>query len=322
MRIGAASLISLLALAALETGLHAGTGTTSAQILRVGMNARASAMGDAYCAVSDDIGAIYWNPAGLSQADSKQASFTYANLFQEFGVGQAGYIHPIKGDFTVGAGFCYLDSGDVPKTLATNRGLYTGNDGTFKATSYVISIGASDSIMRDLVMGVNVKNVAETIDTYKGQGFAVDFGLMYKLLAKKQLVFAASMANAMGTIQLGGDSARMPLTVSAGSSYKFGGFLLSVERKQTSDSGVSYHSGMEYAFGKSFFLRAGYNSIYASRVSMGFGAALRDIQVDYAAVQSEYLGYVHKATMTLKFGERIEREDKMWLGGDAPWYMR
>ena len=42
------------------------TGTTAAQFLKIGIGARALAMGGAYSAVSDDATALYWNPAGLS----------------------------------------------------------------------------------------------------------------------------------------------------------------------------------------------------------------------------------------------------------------
>ena len=39
------------------------TGTTAAQFLKIGIGARALAMGGAYSAVSDDATALYWNPA-------------------------------------------------------------------------------------------------------------------------------------------------------------------------------------------------------------------------------------------------------------------
>ena len=42
-------------------------GTTAAQFLSINQGARASGMGSAYVAVSDDPTAIYWNPARVWQ---------------------------------------------------------------------------------------------------------------------------------------------------------------------------------------------------------------------------------------------------------------
>ena len=42
-------------------------GTTTANFLEIGIGSRATSMGDAYVAVANDV-SIYWNPAGLSNA--------------------------------------------------------------------------------------------------------------------------------------------------------------------------------------------------------------------------------------------------------------
>jgi hypothetical protein len=42
-------------------------GISTAQFLKIGVGRRASAMGDAFVAISDDASALYWNPAGLVQ---------------------------------------------------------------------------------------------------------------------------------------------------------------------------------------------------------------------------------------------------------------
>ena len=41
-------------------------GITTAQFLKIGVGARASAMGEAFTAVANDASALYWNPAGLA----------------------------------------------------------------------------------------------------------------------------------------------------------------------------------------------------------------------------------------------------------------
>src|SRR6056297_1782183 len=45
--------------------IFAKVGTFGAQFLKVGVSARATAMGSAYTAVGDNAEAVYWNPAGI-----------------------------------------------------------------------------------------------------------------------------------------------------------------------------------------------------------------------------------------------------------------
>ena len=57
----------------LELSYH-GTGRASFSALKVGQGARASGMGNAYTAVADDVNAIYWNEAGLTNVETHVAS--------------------------------------------------------------------------------------------------------------------------------------------------------------------------------------------------------------------------------------------------------
>ena len=49
-----------------------GTGTTAAAFLKIGVGARALAMGEACATQAEDITALYWNPAGLARLQSPQ----------------------------------------------------------------------------------------------------------------------------------------------------------------------------------------------------------------------------------------------------------
>ena len=55
------------------------TGTTAAQFLKIGVDARGSAMGNAFTAMSGDISAMYWNPAGLASIGKIESMFVNAN---------------------------------------------------------------------------------------------------------------------------------------------------------------------------------------------------------------------------------------------------
>ena len=53
-------------------------GTSMANFLKIGVGARATAMGDAYVAIADDISTLYWNPGGLSTLENNQMMFQAA----------------------------------------------------------------------------------------------------------------------------------------------------------------------------------------------------------------------------------------------------
>ena len=45
-------------------------GTTAAPFLKIGVGARALAMGEAYTTLSEDATGLFWNPAGLAKLDA------------------------------------------------------------------------------------------------------------------------------------------------------------------------------------------------------------------------------------------------------------
>jgi hypothetical protein len=60
-----------------------GAGTSSAQFLKIGVGARAEAMGEAYGAVADDPYALYWNPAGLGRMSNPRLSLSYTMWLED-----------------------------------------------------------------------------------------------------------------------------------------------------------------------------------------------------------------------------------------------
>lgn len=92
-------------------------GTRAADFLKMGVGARALALGSAYTAMADDIYSLYWNPAGLAHIGSLSAAFTHAALFEEADITHqfAGVALPLLGG-VVGVSGIFFDSGDIPRT--------------------------------------------------------------------------------------------------------------------------------------------------------------------------------------------------------------
>ena len=94
-------------------------GTSTAQFLKLGAGARASAMGDAFVGISDDATAVYWNPAGLNQIENKSVSLMHGFWFEEIFYDWVSYIHPVEDIGTFWLGVQYLSYGDILETDET-----------------------------------------------------------------------------------------------------------------------------------------------------------------------------------------------------------
>src|SRR5882672_2774589 len=108
----------------------AGPGTTSADILKIGVGARAIGMGEAYVAQADDVSSLYWNPAGLALMQERQASFMYDQMYQDMKFQNANIGIPLENG-AIGGSLSYLSYGDIPGYDQTgnsigNQKAYTG----------------------------------------------------------------------------------------------------------------------------------------------------------------------------------------------------
>ena len=71
-------------------------GTVSGLTLRQGVGARSLGMGEAYVAVSDDINALFSNPAGLAIIQKKELTTMYFKGLTDVQTGFLGYVVPWK----------------------------------------------------------------------------------------------------------------------------------------------------------------------------------------------------------------------------------
>ncbi|HTB34568.1 MAG TPA: hypothetical protein VK842_06870 [bacterium] len=92
----------------------------------IGMGARAEGMGEAFSALSDDLSAIWWNPAGLVQMDKNQIEWEGGD--REAGIPYTGFFaanYMLQNRMNFGLSYSrpYHDVGAIPNV---NAGTYTG----------------------------------------------------------------------------------------------------------------------------------------------------------------------------------------------------
>ena len=151
------------------------TGTAGLQFLKLGVDARAIGMGEAYTAVSDDISSVYWNPGGLAVKFNNQVMFSHTNwpadIMHDYFA--ASYVSDY-GTFGFQASLLHMDDMDV--VTEENFGP-TGE----KFTCYDLAAGLtySQAFTDKFSFGITGKFLREKLDEYDVNGFAFDIGSLY-----------------------------------------------------------------------------------------------------------------------------------------------
>jgi len=267
-----------------------GPGTTTASFLKIGVGARASAMGEAFTALADDGTSLYWNSAGLTQLKTKEISVTYNSWFEGINQGYLGYIFPSsKG--TIGLGTNYVDMGKIEGR--DEEGNPTGN---FGASDVHLFVGYADKF-KNISWGITAGWLQDKIKEDKESVFLANVGFLYPLSKRLNLGIVAQNIGS----KLGNDPLPLTFKVGATSKSKTLNFALDVAKPQDND--VYYCLGAEWWVGRTLALRAGYktNQDIGSGLTAGLGFKAGKVQLDYAYVPYGDLGSTHRISLGMKF---------------------
>ena len=164
----------LLLLALLLPAAHSDASSTGMAFLRMGVGARAAALGDAYVAVPGDGFASHWNPAGLAQVQRREFTAMHNEWAQgiryEYGGLAWGAEH---GAMSLGAALVH--SGDLERRVGPSAEPL----GTFSVYDLALSAGYARAVRDDLALGLVGKWLAEKVHADGASGFACDLGLVW-----------------------------------------------------------------------------------------------------------------------------------------------
>jgi len=158
----------------------------SNEFLNLGVDAAAFGMGKAVIASSNDVNAIYWNPAGLVNVEDIQGALMHAEYFQ--GIGKydyAGFAKPINDQSTFALAFMRFGVDDILNTteLIDSQGnIQYDKISLFSAADYAFNIGYARRLPLDgLDIGINGKIVHRKIGDFASSwGFGLDAALQFQ----------------------------------------------------------------------------------------------------------------------------------------------
>jgi len=285
-------------------GWAASPGTTSADILKIGIGARAIGMGEAYVAQADDVSSLYWNPAGLALMQERQASFMYDQMYQDLKFQNVNVGIPVENG-AFGASLSYLSYGDIQGY--SESGSVTGSQ---SASNAVGTLGGA-WLGNQWSAGANIKGIQEKLADEKASGAAFDLGanaIYPKPLLGGTLRFGAAVRNLGPGIKFEQQSDPLP------SDWKLGVAAVQMMNRKLNwsmdytkpkeDSGY-VSTGFECWLVPFIAVRAGYvnSKNEGSGMRAGIGLRIKGVSFDYAYAGQGELGASHRYELSFRFGE-------------------
>lgn len=292
-------------------------GTTGYQFLKIAMDARGQALGDAVAPMLDDSRAVFWNPALLVKVQGWSASFTHTEYLADMNLQAFSVAYRYPGIGTFGLFGNIFDSGDMEETTEYSQ---SGTGRMFQATAYSFGVSYARSLTDKFSIGANFKYINEDLTNNKLDednstgAWAFDVGMVYypgfDFFESLRLVM--NVRNFGPEIQLSGSHVdfdngqvlpeevdysifQMPLTFNFGVGWELfqtesNVLTAAVLMEHPNDNLERFNTGLEYWWNQMFSLRGGYVINHDSRSlsgGVGFKLATFDalnIKLDYAYV--------------------------------------
>lgn len=279
-------------------------GTTAGQFLKIGPGARALGMGGSYVAVSDDIYAVYYNPAGIAiNKGNGQVAFNHTEWLADITYDFAAVSLNVG---EIGSLFLTVTSLGIPEDKVRTFEFPEGNGQYWDAGSVSFGIGYAKSLTDRFSIGFQAKYIQESIWSSSASGFALDVGTYY-ITPFNDLVIGASISNFGTKMKLDGrdiqinydpdndiftgpnnipaqyemDVYDLPLTFRIGLAMdvlrtRYIRVKAAVDATHPNDNVEYINAGVELAYNELFFFRGGYKSLLSvdSEQSFTLGVGL------------------------------------------------
>jgi len=265
------------------------TGISGASILKVGVGAKAVAIGSAVTTETGDVNQIFWNPAGISlDRGETQVTFSYNNWLADLSHNSFGVAHCFGniGTFAIGGMMSGVSDIDADRDYVDGLDIDYTTSATFDYNSMFIAIAYAKQFTDKLSLGATGKYYREEIDVESASSFAFDFGAIYKI-GYRDLTLGARIQNLGKDMKYYFDDISLPLVFSFGVSmsmiqsdfFNLKGFA---DAAKPLDAEQLLLGGLQASLYKNIHFRAGYKFNY-SGVRDEF-----DDRVTYQRIEDEY----------------------------------
>jgi len=318
--------ILLTVLLLTQMGFSQDAGTTGATFLKLGAGARALGMGSAFTGLSDDVSAIYWNPAGLGFIRRWELSFNYQKLFADLEYYAFFYSHQFRAPGTrrasLGIGVTHL--GALENWDSTNGQMPEVSSGDISDLAVIVPLAYRlDMLTPKLSVGMNYKFIKNKLGSYSSNAHGIDFGVLFKTQLSNRFIWSigANIQNiTLKKVKFVNQYESLPYRMRFGSAIKFfitdnQDLIVAYDLAKPKDNNLKHNMGIEYWLhlgAHRLGFRGGYRMIEEDlgkfSFSIGYGLDISSStgsfysQTDYAMnnYDSNILGNVNMGSFTLK----------------------
>lgn len=271
-------------------------GTSAAQFVKIGIGARATAMGESFVAVSNDASAIFWNPAGIASVKTNEVLLVHTDWIADISFDFAGITIPMEmGTFAIFA--IALNMGEMQVRTEYEQ---EGTGELFDAADLALGVSFAKYFTDRFAFGINAKYIQQQIWQETAETFAIDVGVLYHT-ELENLSLGMALSNFGGKMQMQGKDLLhfhdkdpniagnnsqvisawntgdydLPLVFRIGLAYDM---IKNIDQRITvaldgltpNDYSEYLNAGFEYGFRESVFIRGGYKGIGVSNQEVGF----------------------------------------------------
>ncbi len=249
---------------------------------------RAAALAGAYTAVSDDIEAMWWNPAGLRFCKEIQANTVYTNLY---GMNDLKYVN-----------FSFV----LPTLTAGTWGLGYSSFGPSAYREKDLRLSFSSMLARGIYIGTTLKRNSVYIGNGGGNAGAsgVDIGITANISEKLRMAVSAINVNNPALSDTSETLSKRFLFGFQGKLYE--GLSTSFDLQKPLEKNLEARIGVELELNKNLYLRAG-TQTHPSRFTFGFGINWSIFSLNYAYLTHSVLCSQHMFALKMKFRKQERR---------------
>lgn len=315
-------------------------GTTAAPFLKIGVDARSNAMGQAMVSLASDPSGLFWNPATIAYTEKVQAVVSHYDYVADLYVEYDAIAIPLGGVGVLGLSVTYLGMPDIERTTVA---LPNGTGEKVSANSLAVGATWANALTDRFAIGGSIKYIRETLWHSYASTIAGDVGLTYTTL-NDRFRLGMSISHFGPDMQMSGRDMRiqhdinpghngnnpsiigflsaekfpLPVLFRVGVSSDLTSFItdskavrwvVAADAVHPNDDYEHVNLGSEVVISDMVALRAGYNRMFDPDEEGGLGLGIGfsydlmgvGMRLDYANVDFGYLERQNQFTLVLTF---------------------